>query len=78
MNSSRVLSDTVLEDDKMAQKDPQGSAVLCTGSLGVGIVLAALTTNSDREQMSGCQRLGMGQHKAVFALFYILIKMAVK
>ena len=44
-NSSRALSDTGPEDERMAQKTGQRSALLCTGSLGVRIDLLALTTN---------------------------------
>ena len=45
MNSSRELSDTVLEGEKMVQKTRQGSAVLYTGSLGVRIDAVVLTPN---------------------------------
>ena len=44
MNGSGALSDTAPEREKMAQKDRQGSTLLSTGSLGVRILLMALTT----------------------------------
>ena len=45
MNSSRALSEIALGGERMAQKDQtQGSTLLSTGSLGVRINLAVLTT----------------------------------
>ena len=45
MNSSRALSDTVPKaHERMVQETRQGSGLLSTGALGVGIDLMALTT----------------------------------
>ena len=45
MNSNGALSDTAPKGQRMVQKDQQGSALLSTGSLGVGILSLAVTTN---------------------------------
>ena len=42
VNSSRALSDRAPEGERMAQTTGQGSALLSTGLLGVGIDLMAL------------------------------------
>ena len=47
LNSSRALSDTAPEGERIAQKYGQGFALLCTGELGDGIDLMALTTNKN-------------------------------
>ena len=44
MHSSRALSDTALEGERMAKETGQGSALLYTGSLGAVIYSMALTT----------------------------------
>ena len=50
MNSSGALFDTVLEGERMAQKEGEGSsALLSTGLLGARIHLMALTTKQIQE-----------------------------
>ena len=46
VNSSGVLSDTAPQGERMLQKTRQGSALLCTGSLGVRIDWKTLTTTN--------------------------------
>ena len=49
MDSSGALTDTVLEGERMVQKELAGSALLYTGLRGVGIDPTALTTNNKSE-----------------------------
>ena len=51
MNSSGALSDKEPEDERVVQKTGQGSALLYTGSLGVGSDSTALTYN---ESLQNC------------------------
>ena len=48
MNSSVTLSDIAPEDERMVQKTRQGSTLLYTGSLGVGINSMALTKKNHK------------------------------
>ena len=54
MNSSRALSDIVLEDERMSQKDWQGFPLLYTGWLAVGIDSMSLTTTTKSGNMNSC------------------------